>query len=139
MDQLFPDWKALDITHRVAVNPSVQPRFGGHSDVYCGTMDQVNDRLPSTVAVAVKIHRYSRDEVSRNMSISIRVVDEVSIWRSLEHPNIVPFYGSFCPATSFRQRCLLLFLCGVAAEHCWTTCEKRARGIHGDRQILLRT
>ncbi|KZV93904.1 kinase-like protein [Exidia glandulosa HHB12029] len=64
-------------------------------------MDSGEDEVP--VAVAIKIHRYTREDVSRNMNIRLRIVDEIFIWRSLQHPNILPFYGLCLPGDMFSS------------------------------------
>ncbi|KZS88720.1 kinase-like protein [Sistotremastrum niveocremeum HHB9708] len=77
----------IDITSRIKYpeDRRFPVKFGGYADIYMADLDGLK--------VAVKVMRDVGVNEEKRLALSKKIQDEISIWSSMQHPNILPFKG----------------------------------------------
>ncbi|KZV94973.1 kinase-like protein [Exidia glandulosa HHB12029] len=81
----------IDLTGSVSMDHPFPVRGGGYSDVYSGSWTGTGDT--ESASVALKVLRMSIMPAQSDAKIKIRLRQEISIWRRLQHPNVQPLLG----------------------------------------------
>ncbi|THV01710.1 hypothetical protein K435DRAFT_775967 [Dendrothele bispora CBS 962.96] len=85
------DQKLADLTGQISKTGRFPEAHGGFADVWRGVWKQ-NDGQQKTVAVKVLRSRIGDPE--KDKIVKKRLSHELAIWKQLDHPNVVPLYGT---------------------------------------------